>query len=427
MALDLASLAAHQNLIHLESWLSQKIQSNAFISPCLDYLGQKITSNNHLSLDTISTFLKVLSSTPLSSANAETLTRVQNQCLQTYPKLMNVRTQAAPGSEVSFAPDVEAEANLNYERIYNGEISVDAMIDLLKRKNQSPEPRDQDIFACMIHNLFDEYSFFPKYPDKELSMTSVLFGSLIQHGLVTNAPLSIALGYVLESLRHPVGSKMFNFGVEALSQFKSRLHEWPQYCQHLQQIQDLVKSRPDLVLVQETTTPFTCVHVPQLKADIQYHDPSDTEQDKILFILNNVAQNNISTKVTELLNVLDPSLFQWFSHYLIVKRISSEPNNHELYVTVLDIMNSKLLIAHVLAETFSNILILLNSEKTVSNSSERALLKNLGSWLGKLTLAKNKPILHKCIAFRVSCNILKGHNKKLISSCGHIGFVIRGL
>jgi CCR4-NOT transcription complex subunit 1 len=28
----------------------------------------------------------------------------------------------------------------------------------------------------MIHNLFDEYRFFPKYPDKELKITAVLFG-----------------------------------------------------------------------------------------------------------------------------------------------------------------------------------------------------------------------------------------------------------
>lgn len=416
MALDLASLAAYQKIIHLESWLQQKIQENeSFITQCLDYLGQKIAlessrqQGDHLpialSLETMNTFLNILSSSSLSPPNADMLTKVQNQCLQTFPKLMNVRTQAIPGStgsEVSFPPDVEEEANLYYERIYNGELSIEAMIELLKRKSTSKDGREQDVFACMIHNLFDEYLFFPKYPDKELSMTSILFGSLIQHGLVTNAPLSIALGYVLDSIRHPIGSKMFNFGIQALSQFKSRLHEWPQYCNHLLQIPDLVKSRPDLIqFCQDQPNPFTCVHLPSIQTDIQYHDPSDTVQDKILFIINNVAQNNISTKVAELLKVLDPPLFQWFSHYLIVKRISIEPNNHELYVLVLDTVNSKLLNAHVLSETFSNILILLNSEKTISNSSERTLLKNLGSWLGRLTLAKNKPILHKCIAFKV--------------------------
>ena len=38
--------------------------------------------------------------------------------------------------------------------------------------------------------------------------------------------------------------------------------------------------------------------------------------------------------------------------------------------------------------------VLLRSDKGDANFSDRTLLKNLGHWLGMLTLAKNKPILH---------------------------------
>ena len=31
----------------------------------------------------------------------------------------------------------------------------------------------------------------------------------------------------------------------------------------------------------------------------------------------------------------------------------------------------------------------------MKESNDRALLKNLGVWLGLLTLAKNRPVLHK--------------------------------
>ncbi|KAF1807095.1 Not1 transcription factor [Mucor lusitanicus] len=448
LALDLASLADHQKAMHLESWLQEKLkdpeQKEVFANQCLLYLNQKVSIEAQrqegsqqylpipLSLEAMSTFLRVLSDSPISPALINTTKEVQNRCLQTFPKLMNVRTQAAPGStgsEVSFKPDVEEEANLYYERIYNGELSTDAMIDLLKKLSASKEPREQDVFACMIHNLFDEYSFFPKYPDKELSITSILFGSLIQHRLVSYVPLGVALRYVLDALRNPVGSKMFNFGVQALRQFQNRLSEWPQYCSHLLQIPDFVQAQPDLAAFiqsamnqqqmqvkpgedldpnannngnQATLEPFTSIHVPHVPAtaDVSYAEPADTVQDKILFIINNVAQNNIDSKVADLLQVLKPSTFKWFSNYLVVKRISSEPNYHDLYILVLDSVNSKLLNQHVLCETYANIAILLNSEKTVSNSSERSLLKNLGSWLGRMTLAKNKPILHKHIAFK---------------------------
>lgn len=43
----------------------------------------------------------------------------------------------------------------------------------------------QEVFACMLRNLFEEYRFFPQYPDKELHTTAVLFGGIIEQGLVT--------------------------------------------------------------------------------------------------------------------------------------------------------------------------------------------------------------------------------------------------
>lgn len=66
----------------------------------------------------------------------------------------------------------------------------------------------------MIHNLFDEYRFFARYPDRELHITAALFGSLIKHGLVSSITLGMALRYVLDALRKPPGNKMFIFGLE---------------------------------------------------------------------------------------------------------------------------------------------------------------------------------------------------------------------
>lgn len=75
----------------------------------------------------------------------------------------------------------------------------------------SSEPREGEIFACMIHNLFDEYRFFHKYPEKELKITGELFGAIINNHLVNGITLGIALRYVLEALKRPM-SKMYRFG-----------------------------------------------------------------------------------------------------------------------------------------------------------------------------------------------------------------------
>jgi CCR4-NOT transcription complex subunit 1 len=132
-------------------------------------------------------------------------------------------------TQKSFPPEIEEAANAYFQQIYTSQITIDDAVALLSRCKASSNPREQDVFNCMIHNLFDEYRFFHKYPDKELEITGVLFGSLIQHQLVSLFALALALRSVLDALRTP-NTKMFRFGYLALQQFKGRLQEWPQYC-----------------------------------------------------------------------------------------------------------------------------------------------------------------------------------------------------
>ncbi|KAI8885796.1 Not1-domain-containing protein [Backusella circina FSU 941] len=453
LSLDLASFAA-QSGFQSAPWLKTKLQEEGNIDQCLEFLNKKMTleltfeelpAENmplRLSIDMVQVFLAVLSSSIHSPEKIEHLQVIQSQCKQAYPQLANREEKGMGESGISFKPEIENEANSYYEGIYSGTLSVNSMIQLLQKLHQSQDSHDQEVFACMIHNLFDEYLFFPKYPEKELSITSVLFGSLIQHRLVAYVPLGIALRCVLESLRNPPGSKMFNFGVQALQQFKGRLSEWTQYCTHILQIPDFVQAQPELasfiqnamkqkmhpsdelisqqpIELDHTNTlstnnnqenniaihpTFKSMNLPKFptseEEQIIYADPVDSIQAKILFIVNNVAHNNVETKVPDLQTLLKPAAYKWFSSYLVVSRVSLEINQQPLYLLVLDLLNSKLLVTHVLYETYCNIQILLNSEKTVSSSSERTLLKNLGSWLGRLTLGKNKPIKQSHISFK---------------------------
>ncbi|KAF9613129.1 hypothetical protein IFM89_005608 [Coptis chinensis] len=72
-------------------------------------------------------------------------------------------------------------------------------------------------------------------------------GLLIKKQLVTHLTLGIALRYVLDALRKSSDSKMFAFGVKALDQFRDRLAEWPQYCNHILQISHLRGTHSELV------------------------------------------------------------------------------------------------------------------------------------------------------------------------------------
>lgn len=137
--------------------------------------------------------------------------------------------------------EIEDEANGYFQRIYNHPphptLSIDEVLDMLKKFHDSPNKREHDVFTCMLRNLFEEYKFFPQYPDKELHITAQLFGGIIEKGLVPSyVSLGLALRFVLEALRKPEGSKMYYFGIAALDRFKSRLKDYQKYCEHVRAI-----------------------------------------------------------------------------------------------------------------------------------------------------------------------------------------------
>eukprot|EP00898_Chlorokybus_atmophyticus_P005844 jgi/Chlat1/6260/Chrsp44S05774 len=574
-SIDVAALASRREYLNLEKWLNDKIAAHrsSFFQACLNFLNDKISSDLRtgdqsldgqptgnmgltgrnagvvLSVETAAVFFRVLQSNSnlVDSDLGDEVRRLFAVAVQAMPRLPSV-TSEQPAAE-AFASDVEEEANSYFQKIYTSQQSIEDVLQMLKGFKSSSQQREQDIFACMIHNLFDEYRFFPKYPDKELRITAILFGSLIQHQLVSSITLGIALRYVLDALRKPLQTKMFMFGLVALEQFKARLAEWPQYCSHILQIQHMRQAHPEMIAAIErllhpasqsaappapsalpeslqypqaglaagvmgselfelpaqdsaeprtvaaaaeratggegqqhvdTSTPgggdhkapaqaepaqsaapqqavptpasavpprtperifpreppktpertvsgsfynaasparpssgvlpnslqpppapsfATALNIDTLITAVDRLEdmkvPSEGVQDKLHFLINNISAANLDVKAQELLLMINPDYTNWFAQYMVVKRASIEPNFHELYISVLDKLNAKNVHQEVLKATHENVRVLLLSEKIKSSSSERSLLKNLGSWLGRLTIGRNKPLLQK--------------------------------
>lgn len=51
---------------------------------------------------------------------------------------------------------------------------------MLASFRDSGNDKEQQVFSCMVHNLFDEYQFFTKYPDKVRTArcVNVIYGTL---------------------------------------------------------------------------------------------------------------------------------------------------------------------------------------------------------------------------------------------------------
>ncbi|XP_058085160.1 uncharacterized protein LOC131232729 isoform X2 [Magnolia sinica] len=266
-SIKLAAVASRKEHINLEQWLNENLSTykDTFFEDCLKFLKeipsaatndasanpfQHSSSVMNLYLETSSTLLKVLqahSGQLISRQLSEEVRRLQASSVHANPRLQNGGATDSSTHDASYPDGIETEANLYFHRMFSGQLSIDNMVQMLARFKESSEKREQLIYECMIANLFEEYKFFPKYPERQLKIAAVLFGSLIKHQLVTHLTLGIALRGVLDALRKSVDSKMFVFGAKALEQFVDRLVEWPQYCNHILQISHLRGTHTELV------------------------------------------------------------------------------------------------------------------------------------------------------------------------------------
>jgi CCR4-NOT transcription complex subunit 1 len=460
-ALDVAALASRREYLNLDKWLADNVANHGgeFLHSVILFLDQKMESEKtsrmsdpavenrtmSLSPNTITIILRVLrnryviesysfacsschcySSSLMNDGDVDYCLEVRNACLQIHPRLMSL----IPGSDiepgftvVNYSTEIEAEVDGIYKQMYDENTTIDEVIAMLQGNKESSNPRDHEVFSCMLHFLFDEYKFFQSYyPARELAMTGYLFGSLIQHQLIDYIPLGIAIRYILDALNCPPETNLFKFGVQALGRFEFRLAEWQPLCQALLRIPHLTESRPDLVAsiqralatagdvdsnadlhlsIGSAADPlpvFTAIQPDQIEGDIEL--PPEELSDRILFIVNNLAPSNFDSKLAEMREQFEDEYSRWFANYLVDQRISTEPNNHSLYLRFLDTLDRQQLSKLVLQETFVKAAAMLNSERSMQSGAERSTLKNVGAWLGTITLARDRPIKHKNVSFK---------------------------
>lgn len=453
LGIDLAAFAHRKGYLDLDNWVEDKLSRgpDEFVLSISRFLVIKaedeIRTAKHeqlaprtvsLAMKTVHAMLEFLESN--MKDRREELIALERQCMQAFPRLINYGEGfddviEANGQETNtLSQSTDAEMQDLYKRMYSTDLEVRDIIEVLRECKTSREPAKQDLFACMVHGLFDEYVCFHQYPLGPLATTAVLFGGIINYGLISNLTLNVGLEMVLEAVRAGSETSMFKFGLQALLHFSTRLEEWPEFCHQLVQIRGLQgtdafsraqeslrngQNWPDsmrdtngvnglldgAVLTNGNTddfvTPaFQSVHADPLPKPELCQDPEEEVQDKVLFVLNNVSEQNLSSKIADLTDVLEPQHHHWFAQYLVEQRAKFQPNYQQLYLDLLGLLNEQRLWADVLQETYLSMQKILNAESTMKSHMERTQMRNLAQWLGSLTIARDKPIKHKNISFK---------------------------
>ncbi|KAI1717100.1 CCR4-Not complex component, not1 domain-containing protein [Ditylenchus destructor] len=354
---------------------------------------------------------------------------------------------------VTFSEEVQEEANLYFQQIYSrtGRMSVNDFIQRLKNFRDSNNQREKDLLMCVVKNLFDEYRFFHEYPDQELRTTAELYGGIIREAIVQNIEFAIAVRKVIEALKSEPGQPLWRFGIVALNACRTCLYKYPRdYVNSgLQGMlpnsqpadRDTPSSWPTPLqppgagpgggIGNLVTTPGTPSSInvsgmkfqptPGLKAGgtsilnvtnvdtlinatekegNQVKQPAQVIFEKVSFLCNNLSQTNLLRKEKEIKEIMaecGDDFIHWLAQYLVMKRVTVEQNFQPLYNLFLITISDEKLDDYVKKETFRNVDILLRSDKrqAVSNFGDRQLLKNLGHWLGIITIGRDKPILAK--------------------------------
>ncbi|PMD55729.1 Not1-domain-containing protein [Hyaloscypha bicolor E] len=444
--LDLAAVANARGFLDLGKWAEillprRQELANSLLTFLnikaqheLEFQRQGRLHSVMLPVKTIASLLEILEEI-LPKSPSQELIVVQRSCITAYPRLINYGDEfddiidANGRDKNSLPPEANNKMEEHYKRMYSDDVPVKTVVEALDRYKHSRDPADQDVFACMIHGLFDEYILYGTYPLEALATTAVLFGGIISQKLISGLSLEIGLGMILEAVRdHPPEESMYKFGLQALMQLFSRLREWPGFCKQLLAIpglqgteawnkaEDVVRNQQDdeprlnggsgitngniddMIAPEPTAPPFRSLHVEPPRFETEA--PSEDTQDKIQFVLNNITSDNLKTKFIELKDFVDDNSQQWFAGHLVRERAKMQPNFQDLYLSLIELFNKKALWADVLRETYVSTFKMLNAEATMQNTVDRQHLKNLATWLGSLTLSRDKPIKHKNIAFK---------------------------
>ncbi|KAI0129439.1 CCR4-Not complex component [Xylariales sp. AK1849] len=452
---DLAALAHAEGYLDLQQWARKNADRGTEISrSLLQFLMIKANmelrfqrppegqvqqkESTTLQVKTVSAMLQILEDF-MPKAPVTEMILIQRQCIIVYPRLINYGEGyddiIDPNGQMgnSLPPQANARMEEHYKTMYGNEAQVKEIVDTLNRYKHSRDSLEQDVFACMIHGLFDEYSHYVDYPLEALATTAVLFGGIISHKLISDLPLKIGLGMILEAVRdHRPDDSMYKFGLQALMQLFGRFREWPGFCKQLTQIPglqgteawkkavDVVKDHDEEVARDSkgpppvsppgedpipvngdaAMAPFSSINVDDPPSYLVYEEPTESIQDAIQFGLNNLTPAKLQGVFAEIHQRLDARHQQWFATHLVEERAKMQPNYHQVYLDFVRLFQDRALSAEVLRQTYISVARMLNSESTLKNSTERTHLKHLGAWLGLLTIARDQPIKHRNIAFK---------------------------
>eukprot|EP00834_Sanchytrium_tribonematis_P001577 NODE_40_length_35084_cov_0.543519.p1 type:complete len:1702 gc:universal NODE_40_length_35084_cov_0.543519:22557-27662(+) len=439
----------------VDLWLKEQIFSkkDEAMKPLIDLIQSKTAGfvNRNMSEVEIINKLGPSAVVPLTVANVRAIKNVlggykgfelspstQKFVLEVMDKLSNLQSALQPSPVTA---EIESEARALFSRLFRDKYPPEQLVTYLLGTTSSPN--GNQLLLKVVHLLLQEQSYFHQYPRQELEISSEFLGHLIAKNAVQGSLYSEATKLLVTCLAQPTNTNLFIFAHRVVLLGIHVLQKDVEFIKIISSIPNITQNAPDIfsfILQPSYQQPppydkssksqskgldairlFPAL-VSDKKKEVENVAPPEQLQDKILFVINNLSPSNIEIKTKEILKLINaPTTLRWLSHYVVSKRAVLEPNFHDVYLSflvrlcgLLDLQtlnvnenlldtyikehcnrgyyHSHMLWKFVLYESFEICKKLLETEN--AESREKGFIKSIGAWIGLLTIAKDKPLIH---------------------------------
>ena len=255
-SVNLAIFASKRDLLNLKKWLKDRKNKvdDKFIEAIICYIktnlispaqGNNNSSNNNilenaqLSMES----LAIIMENVMKYCDTDKLSEsTKINCQQMFKNIFEIYEEIQIQSYN--LDDIDKEVDQILNPMFKGQISVDDVVEKLINYRKSENPKEVKEYLYLIRCLFDECRFYSQYPETEIKKMAELFGKIIYNQIIDGMLVLIALKLILEGIKIGKGN-MYTFGTIALSQFVSKISNWPNFMNALIDVPQ-IKNEKDL-------------------------------------------------------------------------------------------------------------------------------------------------------------------------------------
>ena len=292
-SISLGILASKREFLHFEHWFCKRLRKdgNIFIEALLKYIEENLiipcvsmetqfgSCNVNMNYQLEAQAKLVLEKSQLS---LESLGIIMENLLAIYYDQLNMKIKirakdiyqnicrffpALASATESAKLEVENVAESFFQKVYSESMKVEEFIDNLNKIKSSINPFEREVYACVLHHLFDEFRHHESYNMKYIKITGQLYGECVNsrsvffylitiflinylhYRMLDGTPLlNLALNCMRFSLEKN-SLKRIEFAKVALKILRKRFSELFDFFQMLFSIENIKEKITDILLL----------------------------------------------------------------------------------------------------------------------------------------------------------------------------------